>query len=113
GYRNYEFFGQRMLLINLEHRMLSVMRVWFVRLGGALFFDSGAVWNQEDRLSRQRFHSSAGLGLRVNVGAGVLRLDAAYNFDRKSVGIGFSANQLFRVFAPMEFLPPLPEQPLR
>ncbi len=113
GYRNYEFFGQRILLLNLEHRILSLVRIWFLRLGGVLFFDSGAICNQDESLQRQRFHSSAGFGLRANVGTGIFRLDVAYNLDQRRVSFAFSANQLFRVFSPLEFLSPVPEQPLR
>jgi hypothetical protein len=113
GYRVYEFFGQKMLLVNLEHRVLSLVKIWFVRLGGVLFFDSGAICGQDESVRKQRFHSSAGLGLRINVGTAVLRMDVAYNLDQRRVSLGFSANQLFRVFAPLEFLSPLPEAPLR
>jgi hemolysin activation/secretion protein len=70
GYRNYAFFGHRMLLVNIEHRVLSLLRIWFLKVGGVLFFDSGAMWDQDQDLARQRFHSSAGLGLRLNVMGG-------------------------------------------
>ena len=113
GYRNYEFYGQKMLLVNLEHRILSLVRVWFVRLGGALFFDSGALCSQDESLGKQRFHSSAGFGLRINTGTGMFRLDWAYNLDQRRVSLAFSANQLFGVFAPLDFLSPVPEQSLR
>lgn len=113
GYRIYEFFGQKMLLVNLEHRVLSLVKIWFIKLGGALFFDSGAICTQDESLGRQRFHSSAGFSFRVDAGTGIFRLDVAYNLDQRRISFGFSANQLFRVFAPMDFLSPVPEQPLR
>ena len=113
GYSNFAFLGQRLLLINFEHRLLSLMRIWFLRVGGVLFFDSGAIWNQEDDLHKQRFHSSVGVGLCLNVAGAIVRMDVAYNLDRQRVSLGFSANQIFRVFAPLEFTPPVPGQPLR
>lgn len=113
GYRAYEFYGQKVLLVNLEHRVLSLIRLWFVKLGGALFFDTGAICSQDEKLGRQRFHSSAGFTFRIDAGTGILRMDVAYNLDQRRISLGFSANQLFKVFAPMEFLSPVPEQPLR
>ncbi len=113
GYGYYEFIGQRMMLINLEHRMLSLARIWFLQLSGAIFFDSGAMWNEEQDLRKQRFHSSAGVGLGMNVGGGIVRVDIAYNLEKQKVALRFSANQVFRVFAPLEFTPPTPVEPLR
>ena len=112
GYRSNEFAGQRLLLVNLEHRMFSLMSLWFFKLGAALFFDSGVVWNQGEGLGGQRFHSAAGVGLQVesgkSLGNGIFRIDVAYNMDQKRIALVFSANQLFRAFSGMEFIPPVP-----
>jgi hypothetical protein len=112
GYRSNEFAGQRLLLVNLEHRMFSLMSLWFFKLGAALFFDSGVVWNQGEGLGGQRFHSAAGVGLQVesgkSLGNGIFRIDVACNMDQKRIALVFSANQLFRAFSGMEFIPPVP-----
>jgi hypothetical protein len=112
GYRSNEFAGQRLLLFNLEHRIFSMVHLWFFRLGPSFFFDSGVVWNQPDGLGGQRFHSAAGVGLQIesgkNIGDGIFRFDVAYNMDQRRIALVFSADHLFRAFSGMEFIPPIP-----
>jgi hypothetical protein len=83
GYRSNEFAGQRLLLVNLEHRMFSMLSLWFFKLGASFFFDSGVVWNQGEGFGGQPFHSALGVGLQIesgkSLGNGIFRL------DRKSV----------------------------
>ncbi|HXX64292.1 MAG TPA: hypothetical protein VEO56_10915, partial [Bacteroidota bacterium] len=55
GYRNYDFEGQRMLVFNLEHRVFSLVNIWFFKLGTSYFFDSGVVWGQGEGFGGQRF----------------------------------------------------------
>jgi hemolysin activation/secretion protein len=112
GYRNFELSGQRLLLMNLEDRAFSGLNLWFLRLGGAFFFDSGIVWNQGEGLGGQRIHSDAGLGIRIEsgktLGNGIFRFDIAYNFDQRSFSLILSTDHLFRGFTDMEFVPPIP-----
>jgi len=68
GYRSNEFVGQRILVVNLEHRMFSMLSLWFLKLGAAFFFDSGVVWNQGEGFGGQRFHSAVGVGLQIESG---------------------------------------------
>ena len=68
GYNSYEFEGQRMLVVNLEHRMFSLLKVWFFKLGTSYFFDSGVVWNEGEGFGGQKFHSSAGVGIQIESG---------------------------------------------
>ena len=112
GYRNFQFSGQRLMLVNLEDRAFSGLSVWFLRLGGTFFFDSGMVWHEGEGPFGHRFHSDAGLGIRVesgkNLGSGIFRFDIAYNFERRSIGIVLSTDHLFRGFSEMDFQPPIP-----
>ncbi len=112
GYRNFQFSGQRLLVMNLEDRAFSGVNVWFLRLGGAFFIDSGMLWNEGEGPFGHRFHTAAGLGVRIesgkNLGSGIFRFDIAYNFDRRSIGIVLSSDHLFRGFSDMEFVPPVP-----
>jgi hemolysin activation/secretion protein len=68
GYNSYEFEGQRMLVVNLEHRMFSLLKVWFFKLGTSYFFDSGVLWNEGEGFGGQKFHSSAGVGIQIESG---------------------------------------------
>jgi hypothetical protein len=112
GYRSYEFEGQRMLVVNLEHRIFSLLKVWFFKLGTSYFFDSGVVWNEGEGFGGQKFHSSAGVGIQIesgkNLGNGIFRIDFAYNMDQRRVALVFSTDQIFRAFSGMEFIPPVP-----
>ena len=121
GYRSYEFEGQRILVVNLEHRVFSQFNVWFLKLGTSYFFDSGVVWGQGEGFGGQRFHSDAGIGIQIeggkNLGNSVFRVDLAYNVDRRGIAIVFSTDRIFRAFSSMEFVSPIPgaeqEQPSR
>jgi hypothetical protein len=112
GYRSNEFAGDRLLLVNLEHRIFSVMKLWFLRLGTSFFFDSGVVWNEGEGFGGQKFHSAAGIGLQIesgkNLGNGIFRLDVAYNMDQRRVALVLSSDHLFRAFTNIEFVPPVP-----
>jgi|GEM_PF-2309228 len=112
GYSAYEFEGERMLVFNLEHRVFSLLDVWFFKLGTSYFFDSGVVWHEGEGFGGQKFHSSAGVGIQIesgkNLGNGVFRIDFAYNMDQRRVAVVFSTNQIFRAFSGMEFIPPIP-----
>ncbi len=112
GYRSNEFAGQRLLLVNVEHRMFSMLSVGFLKFGASFFFDSGVVWNQGEGFGGQRFHSAAGIGLQIesgkNLGNGIFRVDLAYNVDQRRVALVLSADHVFRAFSDMEFIPPVP-----
>ncbi len=112
GYRSNEFAGQRLLLVNLEHRMFSLFNLWFLKLGTSFFFDSGVIWNEGEGFGHEPFHSAAGVGLQFesgkNVGSGIFRFDVAYNMDQKRVALVLSSDHAFRAFSNIEFLPPVP-----
>ena len=112
GYRNNDFTGQRLLVVNVEDRIFSLAKVWFLKLGVAPFFDSGVLWNEGEGFGHERFHSAVGIGLQVEsgkeTGNGVFRIDLAYNMDQHSLGLVFSLNRVFRAFSNMEFIPPIP-----
>ena len=110
GYPAYRFSGSRMLLFNFEHRYFPDLEVWIFRVGGAAFFDSGIVWNEDEPASSQHFHSSVGCGLRIEntkqSGSGIVRLDFAYNLDIRAVEVILSSDQLFKAFSDIDFVAP-------
>lgn len=117
GYQVNGLVGDNRLLFNLEYSALPDWQLLFFKFGAAAFFDVGGIWNQSEKLSSTRFHSSAGLGvritnLRVALGRGVLRIDFPYNFDQKKfTQVVFSTETPFDAFgaldtpAPGAFLP--------
>ena len=111
GYPSFEFSGERTLLFNVEHRWTTDLKWWIFRFGGAVFLDCGTAWNERDDFSRQRFHASTGLGLRIeNIkqqGLGIIRIDLAFNADRRRVSeLIITGSQSFDAFNNLE--PPAP-----
>lgn len=104
GYSVNDLQGDNRLIANFELRFFPDITVWIAKLGGTLFFDTGASWNQTVRLDKTRWHSSAGFGFRVeNMKAtgttALFRIDFAYNFDNKKFAeIIFTTDQLFSAF---------------
>jgi hemolysin activation/secretion protein len=103
--------------MNAEYRLLPGFNILNFNFGAVAFYDIGAVWNQSQKLPQTRFHSSAGIGLRVSGGAGkidqgLFRIDLAYNFDqRKLAQIIFSTQEAFDVFGSLDYQPPGPFVP--
>ena len=87
GYKNNAFTGAQAVLFNVENRFFFPgEHLHLVRLGGALFFDTGAVAQEGAGLSLRSFKSDVGAGLRLastrSRSGGVLRVDLAYALDQ-------------------------------
>ncbi|MCK6463074.1 MAG: hypothetical protein L6Q29_04660 [Candidatus Pacebacteria bacterium] len=111
GYSAYQFSGQRQLLLNIEDRIFSPLKFWLFRLGGAIFFDSGMVWDENESFKKQKLHSSAGFGLRIEnakqQGGGLTRIDFAFNLDEnRFTEVSISSSHLFDAIFKLDFLPP-------
>jgi hemolysin activation/secretion protein len=109
GYTLNKFVGDNRALANLELRMFPDIGWWIFQLSGLAFYDVGAVWSKGELISKTKFHSSAGLGLRIHnkKAAGsqnIIRVDLAFNFDEnKFAEIIISSDQLFTAFGKHEF----------
>lgn len=109
GYNVNKLSGENRIMANLEYRYFPDVNIWFMKVGAALFWDIGAVWNQTIDLWRARWHNSAGIGLRLqnmkSTGStSIFRIDFAFNFDERKLGsIIFTTDQLFSVFKKHEF----------
>lgn len=91
GYKNDSFAGGRAVVANLEDRFFFD-REWFhlMRLGGAVFAESGSVVPEGSGFSASRFRSDVGLGLRAastrSTSGGIVRLDLAYALNGGPAG---------------------------
>ncbi len=112
GYTLNQLSGENRFITNTELRWFPQIDVWILRLGGAIFYDGGMVWNQAQNLVDTRMRHSAGIGLRIfntktSGSAAVIRIDFAYNFDeRRFAGIIFTSDQLFSAFGSHNFKAP-------
>jgi len=86
GFGEFDIAGDRRITYGLEHRLFSDVDIFIFRLGAAAFLDGGTAWFGEAPPAKQRFHHSAGLGLRIEntklQGTGLIRIDVAMNLDR-------------------------------
>ena len=69
---DYPFFGQRMLLLNMEYRYL-ISKKW----QWAVFFDIGNAFDNSLSLDWNQFEKGFGTGIRTQSPLGVIRLDVA------------------------------------
>ncbi len=111
GYPQNRFAGQRALLFNLEERTGTLVRWWIFSLAAVLFTDVGAVWDEGESIRDQRFHWTAGPGLRIgsakNVGSGIVRIDLPYRFeDATFPELILTRDQLVRAYLTFEFITP-------
>ncbi len=101
GYPDFDILGSSAAFTNLELRfpfinafgVVGPLPLGFFNLRGAAFVDVGAVWNDDSRLrltavdpatGRRRAQdllSSAGFGVRSNLGFLLLKLDVAWPYD--------------------------------
>jgi len=88
GYPAREFNGEQSLLLNLESRMATAIRLLTMRLGAVVFVDAGWVGDRDSGDFFDEAHASAGFGARLGsrelFGSGVFRLDIAFPFDDDS-----------------------------
>lgn len=96
--------GDNRMLGNVELRYFPDFNIWFVGVGGALFYDFGSVWRQQTDLNKTQWNNCLGLGLRFfnnksKGSSGVIRVEFAYNFKEKKLGnIIIASDQLFSAF---------------
>jgi len=111
GFEQYSLSGNRLLLLNFESRHVFQTPFWIFYVGTAVFADCGAVWNEDTSVSRQRFHSAVGFGIRIEntkqQGIGVIRIDVPYSLDQRRItGITISSTHFLSAFANFDNLPP-------
>ncbi|MGB9770362.1 MAG: BamA/TamA family outer membrane protein [Candidatus Kapaibacteriota bacterium] len=109
GYTLNELTGDNRLIANAEFRFFPNFKFWIFQFSGVVFYDGGTVWNQNVELIKARWHNSAGFGIRIHNDKtagklGIVRIDFAYNFDRKKFAeIIISSDQFFSIFKSHQF----------
>ncbi len=76
GYETYEFMGNDMLLMNLEYRFPIAEK-----FTGVVFADGGNTWDSMENMSLEDINYSLGMGVRLNLPIGQIRLDYGWNKD--------------------------------
>jgi outer membrane protein assembly factor BamA len=101
GYGPWEFVGTSAALMNIEYRVFPDIELMYFKSALVAFFDSGTTWWEHQRLAKQKWHSAAGVGVRIAnrrfLGSSVIRIDLVYNLTTRQWGqIILSTNQIFR-----------------
>jgi hypothetical protein len=90
GYPEGAFAGDRRIRYGIEERFFSDLTVFIFDVGAVAFLDGGTAWSGDTPLSRLHFSHAAGVGLRIEntkvQGAGLVRIDAAFNLDEGRAG---------------------------
>jgi hypothetical protein len=108
GYKNNSFVGGQAVLVNFEDRFFFPGEyLHLVRLGAAVFVDSGVVGDEGANLTLRHIKSDVGAGLRVastrSRSGGVGRIDVAYALNRGPGGgsrwvVSIKGGQAFSLF---------------
>lgn len=94
GYQINEFSGKKQLLLNLEDRIFTPVKILTVALGAVVFFDAGYLWEKESHINLKDLRTDVGIGLRLGftkaLAGRVARLDLAkaLNEDRYFISLG-------------------------
>jgi hypothetical protein len=112
GYANYTLAGHRIATGNIEYRFTPNVTLWIFKLGGAIFHDAGAAWEDGERWAGEHFRHTTGFGLRIENtirgGNDLLRIDFPFSHDGKRfTQVVISGNQLLSAFLDMPILDPL------
>ncbi|MGE5588684.1 MAG: outer membrane protein assembly factor [Clostridia bacterium] len=88
GYDYGEFYGDKMILANLEYRFRIIKG-----LQGVVFADTGATWLKDQPVSLADLSTGAGVGVRIDTPIGMLRID--YGVGKEGGQAYFSFGQMF------------------
>ncbi len=99
GYEINEFSGQKQILLNLEDRIFTPVKVLTVALGAVVFFDAGYLWEKESHINLKDLRTDVGIGLRLGftkaLAGRVARLDLAKALQEDRYFISLGVGQVF------------------
>ncbi len=104
GYTLNELSGENRFVANLELRFFPDFRFWIFYFSGAIFYDGGTIWNQNQKIFKSKWRNAVGFGFRIHNDKtsgklGIVRVDFAFNLEKKKFAeIIISSDQLFSVF---------------
>jgi outer membrane protein assembly factor BamA len=99
GYSSRELEGDKLALGNMEYRYYTPWEIFTVRIGGAMFFDIGDVWEKGERIRFDNLKSDVGVGLRLGMTKSstsrVFRFDIAKALTEDNYYISFGTGLVF------------------
>lgn len=106
GYPARHLNGTRAMWLNLEERLFSDWRLFFLRFGASAFVDVAQAWDSHERPSWDGFAVGGGFGLRVGnnkSGASVTRIELSFGRD---FGVEIASGSFFRAARTIEWPEP-------
>jgi hypothetical protein len=103
GYNAYQFAGTRRLLVNLEDRIYTPVKIAVLGIGLVAFADAGYAWPRGRNVSLRDLHTDVGFGIRVFNTRGsatrVSRMDFAWRLrGQRGFVVSFGGEQTFTLF---------------
>ncbi|HKZ22113.1 MAG TPA: BamA/TamA family outer membrane protein, partial [candidate division Zixibacteria bacterium] len=99
GYEINEFSGQKQILLNLEDRIFTPVKILTVALGAVVFFDAGYLWENESHINLKDLRTDVGVGLRLGftkaLAGRVARFDLAKALHEDRYFISLGVGQVF------------------
>ncbi|NNE09528.1 MAG: hypothetical protein HKN20_13285 [Gemmatimonadetes bacterium] len=113
GIESRDVAGQSLVLFNLEERWFTDLQLWTVAFGGAIFWDTGWAWDEDQPIRFSDLESSVGAGVRLGMtksrSSPVVRIDAAWNTARGEFRFSVGSGHVFSVLKPYrEFISRFP-----
>jgi outer membrane protein assembly factor BamA len=106
GFPLYEFGGTRLAVGNIEYRFYLPIQILTVRLGGAVFFDAGNLWQEDQKIYPTHLKSDIGFGLRLGVSkssiARVLRFDVARSLSNNKFFVSLGSGNSYSLEFPTD-----------
>ncbi len=109
GYEARHLSGERIVYANLEDRLFTNRRLFFIRLGAVAFVDMAAAWDADETLARDHARLGAGVGLRLGSNrSGSTMTGIDFAFGSGSYQISVSTGSFFRAARGLTYLEPRP-----
>ena len=106
GFPAYEFSGNRLAVGNVEYRFYMPVEIFTVRVGGAVFFDAGDVWQQQQKIHPRDLKTDVGFGLRFGLLkssiARITRLDIARSLSNNGFFVSFGSGTTYTLEFPTD-----------
>ncbi len=115
GFKTYFKTGQNRIVFNFEERFYSKINFYSLRLGTALFIDTGYIWDNTEVFKDQSPFTAIGFGFRFGTpkanNASMIRIDFAWRFHSgPGLSVSLGKNHFFSAYEPLNLVSVFPQK---